>query len=175
MAELIPLTDAQDKWLLVLVADRASGRALPRKHPVLCALERRGLAEWRGTRAEPRNERWFPSPEGMQRYQRDMAARGIPTPKQAPPPSSHWFGTDVQGSRWTRQQLIVLDQDGCNDPEHCRTVEIEVQLRQHPTDWTLPAPKEHRTLPALAITRDGRRAKVIMPSGWTEWKDIARG
>lgn len=169
------LTNAQDGWLLVLVAERVNGRAAPRKHSVLCALERRGLAEWRGTRADPRNERWFISPEGMQHYQRDMAARGIPTPKAAPPPSSHWFGTEVRGSRWTRQQLIVLDREGCDEPEKCRTVEIEVQLKQHPTDWGLPAPKERRTLPALAITKNGRRAKVILPSGWTEWKDIARG
>ncbi|MFN3675549.1 MAG: hypothetical protein ACK4TC_06175 [Sphingomonas pseudosanguinis] len=175
MAEAITLTDAQDKWLTVLVAYRAEGRDFPRKHSVLCALERRGLAEWRGTRAEPRNERWFVSPEGMQRYTREMEARGISTPKAAPPPSSHWFGTEVRGSRWTRQQLIVLDRAGCNDPEQCRTVEIDVQLKHHPTDWTLPAPKERRTLPALAITRDGRRAKVVMPSGWTEWKDIVRG
>lgn len=167
------LTKAQDGWLLVLIAERQDGRAASRKHSVLCALERRGLAEWRGTRTEPRNERWFVSPEGIQHHQREMAARGIPAPKVAPPPSSPWFGTEVEGSRWTRQQLMVLEKDGCRSPEKCRTADIEVRLRHHPTDPHLPPPTQRRTLPALAITKDGRRAKVILPSGWTEWKDIA--
>jgi hypothetical protein len=51
----------------------ASGYDAPRKHPVLVALDRRGMAEFRGTRAAPRIEAWHATAAG-QKWVDDRAA-----------------------------------------------------------------------------------------------------
>ena len=76
-------------------------------------------------------------------------------------PSSNWQGTEQDGSRWTTQQVSVLMKLG-KDPLVVRTAKVR---RTHLTTIELPC---------LIIAKGGARAKVILPSGFTQWMDIPR-
>lgn len=65
-AAAIKLTLPQEHMLIYLSRIGADGSDAARRDPVLCALERRGLAEYRGTRARPRIEAWHATPVGKQ-------------------------------------------------------------------------------------------------------------
>lgn len=62
----VRLTRPQEQMLIYLRRIGANGADLARRDPVLRALERRGLAEYRGTRARPRVEAWHATPAGEQ-------------------------------------------------------------------------------------------------------------
>lgn len=61
----VELTAAQSSWLVYLEHSPKTGREAARKHPVLCALETRGLARFGGTRALPRIEAWHITLDGI--------------------------------------------------------------------------------------------------------------
>jgi hypothetical protein len=68
----LELTKAQAMWLVYLEHSKGCGAA--RKHPVLCALETRGLARFGGTRARPRLEAWHATVEGREWLEARRAA-----------------------------------------------------------------------------------------------------
>lgn len=87
-------------------------------------------------------------------------------------PSSNWQGTAQAGSRWTVQQVAVLMERGL-DPVSPPTATIARRAKVNPDDWTMPPPVERIELPRLALSRDGKRAKVVLPSGWVDWMGVA--
>lgn len=89
-------------------------------------------------------------------------------------PSSNWQGTEQDGSPWTVQQVSVLMKLG-KDPLIVRTATVLRAGEITHENWTMPTPKVRVELPCLAITKDGKRAKVVLPSGWTQWMELPRG
>lgn len=88
-------------------------------------------------------------------------------------PSSNWQGTEQDGSRWTVQQVSVLMKLG-KDPLVVRTVTVMRSGPDTQANWPYPPPKVAVALPCLAVRKDGKKAKVILPSGWTEWMEVSR-
>jgi hypothetical protein len=89
-------------------------------------------------------------------------------------PSSNWQGTEQDGSRWTTQQVSVLMKMG-KDPLVVRTATILRAGEVDAVNWFMAPPKVEVVLPCLMVTKDGKRAKVVLPSGWTQWMELARG
>ena len=89
-------------------------------------------------------------------------------------PSSLWQDTPHPTSRWTVQQLSALMKEG-RDPVLVPTATILRRGRDTLANWPMPPKPVSLVLPRLAITRDGRRAKVITPAGATQWLEIVRG
>jgi hypothetical protein len=89
-------------------------------------------------------------------------------------PSSQWQGDQVEGSRWTTGQIHALRQAGRN-PDTVATATVLRRPRVNAENWLMPPVPVRHVLPRLAITRDGRRAKVITPAGAVIWMEIARG
>ena len=59
------------------------------------------------------------------------------------------------------------------DPAVVSTATILRMPAPRPGDWvTRPVPV---VLPRLAISRDGKRAKIITPAGAVQWMDITNG
>jgi hypothetical protein len=88
-------------------------------------------------------------------------------------PSSNWQGTEQDGSRWTVQQVSVLMKLG-KDPLVVRTATVLRNGETTQANWTMPPPKVRVELPCLAIRKDGKQAKVILPSGFTQWMELPR-
>ena len=59
-----PRSVKQEQFLIYLRRIGPEGWDRSRNDSVLCALERDGLAEYRGTRARPRVEAWHATPAG---------------------------------------------------------------------------------------------------------------
>ncbi len=89
-------------------------------------------------------------------------------------PSSLWQGTPHATSRWTVEQLAALMKEG-RDPVSVSTATVLRTPRVNAANWTMPPRPVSVVLPRLAITRDGRRAKIITPAGATQWLEIVRG
>ena len=89
-------------------------------------------------------------------------------------PSSLWQGTPHPTSRWTVEQLSALAKEG-RDPLYVSTATVLRTPRVNASNWTMPPKPVAYELPRLAITRDGRRAKIITPAGATQWLEIVRG
>lgn len=88
-------------------------------------------------------------------------------------PSSLWQGTLVEGSRWTREQLKVLAEVGITNPEHVAIATVLRTPRFNRENWTMPPRPVEHVVPRLAVTRDGRRAKIITPAGKVDWLEVA--
>ena len=84
-------------------------------------------------------------------------------------PSSLWQGTPQPGSRWTVEQTNVLMKAG-RDPAVVQTATVRRGYHRRPGDWM--STPVLLTLPRLAISRDGKRAKIVTPAGAVQWMDI---
>ncbi|MBW6524454.1 hypothetical protein KZ810_13175 [Sphingomonas sp. RHCKR47] len=60
----VQLSDPMRLVLAFVAAAGANGREMTGRGPTLQALKRRGLVEYRGSRALPRVNRWHASPDG---------------------------------------------------------------------------------------------------------------
>ena len=89
-------------------------------------------------------------------------------------PSSLWQGDRAAGSRWTTGQIHALRQAGRN-PDTVATATVLRTPKVNPDNYLMPPVPVRHVLPRLAVTRDGRRAKVITPAGGVQWLEIARG
>lgn len=87
-------------------------------------------------------------------------------------PSSIWQGTRAPSSRWTVEQLRKLAAEGVAEPERVATATITRTPRVNAENWTLPPQPVPYVLPRLAVTRTGRRAKVVTPAGAAVWLDV---
>jgi hypothetical protein len=88
-------------------------------------------------------------------------------------PSSLWQGTPVEGSRWTREQLDVLQKRGIH-PDTAATTTVKRTPKFNLDDWTRPPVPILVEVPHLANAKNGR-ALVITPAGSTMWLDTNRG
>jgi hypothetical protein len=79
VSESVSLSKPQTDFLVYVRWIGANGSAVPRGHTVLRALERRGLVEYRGSRAKPRIEAWHATAAGQKWVDdRSAAARAMP-------------------------------------------------------------------------------------------------
>lgn len=171
-AAQIALTPPQAIMLRFVAAAQRKGEVRAAKDPVLQALGRRDMIVARECEHGPRKCRWIATMAGRAWIIRDDAERGY---RSTIPVAANGNGVAEPGSRWTRQQLAALTREGLQNTERCAVAVVSQLEAAHEEDWTLPPLRRRVTLPRLAITRDGRRAKVITLAGAVTWTEVARG
>lgn len=170
-AAQITLTAPQAIMLRFVAAAQRKGEVRAAKDPVLLALGRRDLLVARECDAGPRRRRWIATMAGRAWIIGNDAANGY----RSTVPVADNGNEAAAGSRWTRAQLAALGREGVEDAERCAVATISRPVPPHEDDWTLPPVRQRVAVPRLAVTRDRRRARVVIPNGLVCWTEIACG
>ena len=88
-------------------------------------------------------------------------------------PSYHdvWQGTPVEGSPWTKEQLATLEKRKPGSSE--RKVwwyDVPLLMPRADDPWA-PYRTIYLRCPLIVESHDGRRVKIITPSGEVKWTD----
>lgn len=165
-----PLTRPQFGTLAVLTGNGDADYDKPAGQTVLRALERRGLAEYRGSRALPGVHRWYATAAGYE-VMDDSRPKMLP---ETTDPLGLWVEEPAPGSRWTHAQLQVLRARGFHTPERCPTAKVARYPTDDPSGWEDGARVVH-VVPRLRLRFTGHQALVIRPNGSVGWERVYRG
>jgi len=168
----IALTAAQADRLRFVAGARRVGEVRAARDPILLALGRRDLLVAQDCGQSPRRCRWVATMTGRAWIIADDTAKGF---VPSVPVAANGNELAAMGSRWTERQLRALAREGVEHPERCRVAFISQPVPAHEDDWTLPLVRRRVAVPRLTVTRDGRRAKVIFPTGAVTWTEVAHG